>query len=365
MLIGIDANEANVGQKVGVNYYAYNLLHALYRLRSTHRFVIYLKARPRPDLPSPKSGWNYRIIPFPKLWTQTRLPWDLYIHRPRPEVFLSLTHYAPRWSPIPTVIAIMDLGFRLFPKQFTPKDLHQLKSWTAYSVKKAAKILAISENTKQDIIRLYGRRPDDIAVTYLSHDKTLFKPTSDPTVLTKYGIRKPYILFLSSLKPSKNVAGLIQAFSQLPDQKYQLVIAGKKAWMYESIFSRVQKLNLVDRVVFTGYVTSAESPVLMSMAEVFVLPSFYEGFALPALEAMACGTPVVVSRVANLPEIAGKAVIYVDPHDPRSIADGIQAALGPGRERLVKLGLAQAGRFDWQITAQQTLRVLESVKVVK
>src|SRR3989344_283706 len=160
MLVGIDANEANLtAQRVGVNQYAYELLKALHALKTKHQFVIYLKTKPLADLPKTRHDWEYRVIPFPKLWTQTRLPWDLFTHSPRPDVFFSMTHYAPRIAPMPTVVAIMDLGFLQTPEQFTTKDFNQLKSWTKYSVRQAQKVIAISQHTKKDIIREYGKSP--------------------------------------------------------------------------------------------------------------------------------------------------------------------------------------------------------------
>jgi len=359
MLIGIDANEANIPNRVGINMYAFHLLYALKNQKSKHQFVIYLKSPPLTDLPEISENWRYRVIPFPKLWTQTRLPFDLYFHSPRPDVFLSLTHYAPRFCPVPNVISIMDLGFLSFPEQFTVKDLRQLKSWTAYSVQNAAKILAISEYTKNDVIKFYHRKPDDVCITYLGYDKKIFYPHSDPNMLQKYGITKPYILFVSSLKPSKNVEGLITAFRKLPNS-YQLVIVGKKAWMYDQIFKLVNDLQLKNRVIFTDYLPTAEVPILMSMSECFVLPSFHEGFALPAIEAMSCGTPVVVSNVANLPEIAGDAVIYIDPHNPKSIGDGINRAIGPKRASYVAAGLKRVKLFSWENCARQTLLCLQT-----
>jgi len=361
MLIGIDGNEANVTRRVGVNMYAFHLLAALKNIKSQHKFVIYLKNPPLSDLPAESENWVYRVIHFPKLWTQTRLPFDLWFHSPRPDVFLSLTHYAPRFSPIPTVISVMDLGFLTYPQQFTAKDLNQLRSWTAYSVKNAKKILAISEYTKSDILKFYHKDESDVIVTYLGFDKKSFRPVTDQKVLDKYHITKPYILFLSSLKPSKNVEGLVEAFSKLNLPDYQLVIAGKKAWMYDQIFKLVKELHLEQQVIFTDYVSQADNPVLMSMAQVFVLPSFHEGFALPAIEAMACGTPVVVSNVANLPEVAGEAVVYIDPYDIDSIVNGIKKALGSERDKLIKLGLQRAKQFDWQITAKKTIMVLEQL----
>ena len=362
MIIGIDANEANLTtQRVGINQYAFELLKALYGLKTNPTFVIYLKNPSLADLPRERAGWQYRVIPFPKLWTQTRLPWDLYTHSPRPDVFFSMTHYAPRFAPMPTVVAIMDLGFLQTPEQFTTKDFNQLKHWTEYSVKQAKKVIAISEHTKQDIVREYGRKPSDIAVTPLAYDKNLFKPVKDDQVLKKYGIDKPYILFLGSLRPSKNIEGLIKAFHHLNNPNLQLVISGKKAWQYEQIFALVGELRLDRQVVFTGFVEESEKPVLMTMAQAFVLPSFYEGFGIPVLEAMACGTPVVVSQVASLPEVAGEAGIYVDPASINSISEGVKKALGAEGKKFAASGLKRAKLFSWDRCSEETLNVLESI----
>ena len=362
-IIGIDANEANLTtQRVGINQYAFELVKALYQLKTKHQFVIYLKTKPLADLPKARLGWQYRVIPFPKLWTQTRLPWDLFTHSPRPDVFLSLTHYAPRIAPMPTVVAIMDLGFLQTPEQFTTKDFNQLKNWTKYSVNQAKKVIAISQHTKQDIVREYGKKLDDVIVTPLAYDKKLFKPTR---IVSK---AEPYILFLGSLKPSKNIEGLVRAFAKLSLADLpvgtQLVIVGKKAWLYTRIFELVKSLKLEGKVDFRGFVEEAEKPVLMSQAAAFVMPSFYEGFGIPALEAMACGTPVVVSNVASLPEVAGDAGIYVDPKSVDSIATGIKMALGPKRQEFVNRGLKRVKLFSWVKTAMQTLKVIESALLV-
>lgn len=356
MLIGIDANEANLTPNlVGINEYAFNLLWAIYQLKSDHKFVIYLKTPPQKTFPPERWDWKYRVIPFPKFWTQTRLPWDLYTHQPRPDVFFSMTHYAPRFSPIPTVVAIMDLGFLQTPEQFTSTDFNQLKSWTEYSVKNAAKIIAISQYTKQDIIKNYHRDPQDIAVTLLGYNTKLFKPSHKPP--------KPYILFLSSLKPNKNVEGLIRTFSLLEPRTYNLVIAGKKAWHYDQIFALVKQLGLENRIKFTGFVNESTKVTLMQEASAYILPSFHEGFGITVLEAMACGTPVVISNVASLPEVGGKAAIYVDPHDPKSIAQGIIDAIGPKRSQWVKKGLERVKLFSWAECARQTLKCLQTATV--
>lgn len=366
MLIGIDANEANLtSRRVGINQYAFNLIHALYNLKSPHRFLIYLKTPVRSDLPPVRTGWTYRVLPFPKAWTQTRLPFDLFFHHPRPDIFLSLTHYGPRWSPIPFVVAVMDLGFLKFPDQFTSRVFSQLKNWTGYSIAKSVHIFAISQATKTDIISAYGKSPESITVTYLAHDPKQFVPTVDPRVLEKYGISRPYFLFLSSLKPSKNVPGLIRGFSKflhLPGSSgHLLVIAGKKAWMYDEIEKLVKHLHLENKIVFTGFIDDADVPALMTQSAAFVMPSFYEGFGIPVLEAMACETPVITSRVGSLPEVAGDAAIYVDPANPDSIAAGLSRIASGNRSKYVKLGLERVKLFSWEKCAQQTLSALENV----
>lgn len=351
MIIGIDANEANLTlQRVGVNQYAFSLLHALSKLKTEHKFVIYLKNPPQSDMPK----MDYRVIPFPKLWTQTRLPWDLYTHSPRPDVFFSMTHYAPRFSPIPTVVAIMDLGFLKTPEQFTAKDFNQLKSWTEYSVKNAAKVVAISEFTKKDILNTYHKRSEDVQVTYLGFDEKVFKPSNQS--------KGNYFLYLGSLKPSKNVEGLVRAYHQGKFTQ-DLVIVGKKAWLYESIFNLVKELKLEEKVFFKGFVDDSEVPGLMQSAQALVMPSFYEGFGIPVLEAMACGTPVVISDVASLPEVAGEAGLYVNPADPTSIMEGMKMAIGKNRDVYVKKSLQQAQKFNWEKCAWETLGILESIHV--
>lgn len=354
MLIGIDANEANLTQnRVGINEYAFNLLWAMSKLQTDHKFIIYLKNPPQKDLPD----LNYRVIPFPKLWTQTRLPLDLYIHNPRPDVFFSMTHYAPRFAPMPTVVSIMDLGFLSTPDQFTKKDFNQLKSWTAYSVKNANKVMAISDYTRDAVISIYNKKPEDVVTAHLACNPSITGPVHNKSVLKKYNISKPYFVFIGSLRPSKNIDGLIKAFAKL-DEEYNLVIVGKKAWLYAGIFDLVRRLKLDDRVVFTGFVEEWEKQVLLSESIAYVLPSFVEGFGIPVLEAFTCQTPAVVSAVASLPEVAGTAGIYVQPDDIDSIAAGMQRAV-TDREKYVKLGLNRVKSFSWSKCAKETLAVLE------
>ena len=361
--IGIDGNEANLVQhRLGSNQFAYGLLKTIEKIDTTHSYQTYLSTPLLNDMPKTRPGWNYRVIPPHKLWTQWRLPLDLYFRFPRPKVFLSLSHYVPRFSPVPRIVTITDLGYLKFPEQLLKKDLLQLKLWTAYSLKVADHIIAISEFTKQDILDIYQIDKSKISVIYPGYDRSVFnvslKKGGAKLVLRKYNISTPYLLFLGALKPSKNVERLIEAFNQLNENDIKLVIAGKKGWLYESIFEIVKKLNLENKVIFTGFVSDKDIPLLMSHAEAFALPSLYEGFGMPVVESMACGVPVLVSNQGSLPEVVGNAGIVVNPYEVQSIANGIKKTIKE-KERLIQDGLKRVRLFNWDISAKKTITLLD------
>ncbi|TSC90494.1 MAG: Group 1 glycosyl transferase [Microgenomates group bacterium Gr01-1014_5] len=378
MLIGINGNEANIQNRVGVNQYAASLLTALEKLPAAkkHDFIVYLSSDPGDHLPKAREGWNYKILPGGGLWIVSTLMPFLLVTRKKPDVLFTPSHYSPPISSIPTVVSVMDLGYLNARDQFRLKDFIQLKYWTAWSIRRAIKIIAISESTKKEIIVHYPMAKDKTVVTHLGYDKAKFK--SDPLreasqigfkiqkskvqidqVKKKYGIEGDYVLYLGTLKPNKNVEGIVKAFAQLQSLPLTLVIAGKKGWLYEQIFKLVEENNIKDRVVFTDFVKEEDKPALIAGASVFVSPSFWEGFGIHILEAMAMGTPVVCSREGSLPEVGGKAVVYVNPHDPASIAWGIREAL-KNHDVLKNNGLTQARKFSWEKTAAQTLQILES-----
>lgn len=371
MIIGIDGNEANVTRRVGSNQYAFELLSAISSQQSDNRkqtansFTIYLRDQPLSDMPESSENWQYRVIKPRKFWTQFRLPIDLFLHKPRPNIFFTPGHYAPRWSPVSRVISIMDLGYLKFPGQFTRKDLYQLKNWTARSIKSASHIFAISQSTKNDIIDKYGIPEERITVTYPGYDREKFgirnQELGTRKIKEKYGIKGDYILFLSTLKPNKNVEGLLEAFSQLTGlNPVKLVIAGKKGWLYKTIFEKVRRLGLEEKVIFTDFVREDDVPALMAGASVFILPSFWEGFGIPVIEAMACGVPVVVSNAGSLPEVVGEAGVIIDPYSLEDIGRGIKEAI-ENKSQLAKKGLEQVKKFSWEECARKTLTVLEKI----
>jgi glycosyltransferase involved in cell wall biosynthesis len=256
----------------------------------------------------------------------------------------------------------MDLGYLEFSTQFKKYDYWQLKIWSAISIWVAKAVVAISQATQKDIVRHYPLANRKTVVIPLAYDATKFKPEISAReikkVREKYTIVGDYLLYLGTLKPSKNLEGLIEALAALKGS--QLVMAGKKGWLYDSIFAKVKELELEKRVIFTDYVPEEDKPALISGAKVFCLPSFWEGFGLDILNALACGVPVVVSDRGSLPEVAGEAGIYVDPNSSESIAGGIKKVLSLSEleyNKLVKKGLAQAAKFSWEETARQTLKL--------
>lgn len=360
MYIGIDGNEANIAERVGSNVYAHEIIRAIEKLDGKNQFSIYLRDIPLSDLPHSRKNFSYRVLPPKFLWTQWRLPLDLYLHKPRPDVFFAPGHYAPRFSPIPTIISILDLSFLTYPDSFQPAVLQQLKNWTEHSAKNASHVLTISEFSKQDIHKHYGIPKEKITVTYPGINERYRKNISNQQIeqtKQKYNIAGKYIFTLATKQPKKNLPRLVDAFSSVTQSlsnSVTLVIAGK-TWNQFS-HSAIQPSS---HVLELGYVPNGDIPALMKGAQAFVLPSLYEGFGIPVAEAMAVGTPVVTANTTSLPEVVGSAGILVDPLDVHSISSGITQALAK-RVQLIKFGQQQARQFTWEACAQKTLRALET-----
>jgi glycosyltransferase involved in cell wall biosynthesis len=368
MLIGIDANEANVVSRVGISEYAYQVLLKLYEFRRdnkiNHSFVIYLKSQPLEGLPTPTDWWEYKIVKPTKLWTQLGLPFNLLRTFKKPDVFLSLTHYLPRFTTIPTVVSVMDLSFVHFPQTFRRGELYQLTRWTKYSVKMAKKVITISQSSKNDIIKTYKVDAKDVKVVHLGLKELSMETT--PNNLKKFGITGRFILFVGTLQPRKNIIRLIKAFSLLPQDlkdTHQLVIIGRKGWLYEDILKTPSMLGVEDQVLFLESVTDRDLPLFYKKAEVFVLPSLYEGFGLPILEAMRFGCPVVTSNVSSLPEAGGDAALYFNPEDIEDMKSTIEKVLNDKtiRDKMIESGRIHYKKFTWEKAAKEVLETLEEV----
>ena len=318
MNIGFDINEANVPQRVGVNQVAFNIfVHLSREIGEEDRLIALSKDRPLPDMPPGGGRLTYEIFGGKKAWVLTSLTKRLWFGKPKIDCLLSPSHYAPILSPVKQVIYLMDMSFERFGTEyFTAYDINQLKRWTPLSVRKAKKVLTISEFSKGEIIRLYGTNPDKVEVVYPGFDKATFHgkvpKTKVLSVKKKYAITGSYLLYWGTLQPRKNIVRLIDAFSKLDAPHLKLVIVGKKGWLYDQILDQAKRLGISDRVIFTGFAPTDDLPGLIKGARAFVLPSLYEGFGMPAVEAQAVGAVVVVSRVSSLPEVVGESGIFID-----------------------------------------------------
>jgi glycosyltransferase involved in cell wall biosynthesis len=377
--IAIDGNEANVANRVGSNVYAFQILHAmeeLTRFDAQLDFTVLLAEPPESDFPVERQGWHYQVVGPKPIWTQIALPIHLYFHSY--DVLFSPGHYAPRLSKVPYVSSVMDLAFLYFPEQFRVKDVIQLRDWTKYSVKHAAKVVAISQATKNDVIKQYHRQPDDVVIAYPAIATRFDVPTvtATKTVLKKFSLAEPYFLYVGTLQPRKNLIRLIEAYERLIDQPNfarskqitkglpDLVIAGKVGWMADDLLARVAASPVTQRIKMLGYVTDDEKTVLYQQATALVLIGLYEGFGMPPLEAMQAGTLPVVSNSSSLPEVVGSAGILVDPENVDSIADGLRTVVSLSakqRAQYRKEARLQLRLFDWQTSAQTILTTLLQV----
>jgi glycosyltransferase involved in cell wall biosynthesis len=318
-------------------------------------------------MPKETQNFKYKVIPGGGMWILTRLMPDLFFGTPKPDVFFSPSHYVPLFAPMPRVCSIMDLGYLESSGQFTKIVFWQLKWWSAISIFISKSIIAISNATKADIVRHYPFAKSKTYVTTLGYDKEKFNTAiSDEDVRRikiRYSIVTDYILFLGTLKPSKNIEGLIEAFAKISPgfPSIKLVLAGKKGWLYDSIFEKVENMGLKGKIVFTDFMPEEDKPTLIKGAKVFILPSFWEGFGLDILSAMACGVPVVASNVGSLPEVMGDAGISVNPKNTDAIAEGIREVLSADKSKynsLVEKGLRQVRKFSWEKTTRETLKVI-------
>lgn len=364
MLVGIDASRTTAARRTGTENYSLHLIRELLALAEDHYFRLYFSQAPAHDLLP--GGAEWRIMPFPRLWTHIRLSWEMLM-RP-PDLLFVPSHVLPLIHPRHSVVTVHDLGYHYYPEAHTLFQNAYLHWSTRYNARTATRVLVDSEATRRDLIHYYQIPETKIAVVYPGRDETL-APISDPEALAAvrahYGLTDAYLLYVGTLHPRKNLARLVQAFAQVltsqsadsPPNNLQLVLAGQKGWLYDEIFAQVRRLGLADRVVFTGYVPDDDLPALLSGALAFVFPSLYEGFGLPVLEAMACGTPVIGADASCTPEVVGDAGLLVPPHDVAALADSLEHLLVDTNLQadLGQRGQARAAAYTWEKTAAATV----------
>jgi glycosyltransferase involved in cell wall biosynthesis len=269
------------------------------------------------------------------------------------------------------VITVHDLTFLLYPQFLTPGSRHYYNKQIAWAVRHAVAISADSAATRADLIRLLGVPPEKITVIHVGLDPAFAPATADQSAadaqrLAELGLAPGYVLFVGTFEPRKNVAGLLQAYACLRQRRPHcppLVLAGRSGWLFDETLRRIQALKLETAVRRLEEAPESHLPALYRGAEVLVLPSHYEGFGFPVLEAMGCGTPAIIADRASLPEIAGDAALKVDPDDHEALAVALGQVLDDSalRADLVRRGLDRARAFTWERTASQTLALYEAV----
>jgi glycosyltransferase involved in cell wall biosynthesis len=378
MRIGIDYT-AGARQGGGIGRYTRELVRAFLGLGGLHDYTIFAAIGglqsgdwrlETQNLQSLVPGLRFRTLPLSddwlhRLWQRLRLPLPVELITGPLDVFYSPDFVLPpTLRATRTLLTVHDLSFLHYPDAYVPSLRRYLERAVPRSVARADRLLADSKATRADLIAYYGAAPDKIDVLYCGVDPR-FGPDSNPgervRLQDRYGIDdRPYVLTVGTLQPRKNFARLIEAFVSLAAD-VQLLIAGGRGWLCEDILAKAAEHR--DRVRLLGFVDDADLPALYRNAELFSLPSLYEGFGLPVLEAMACGTPVVCSGVSSLPEVAGDAASMIDPFDVDGLAAAIARVLQEAavRRNMAARGLEQAKRFTWEQVAQQLLRVLDSL----
>jgi glycosyltransferase involved in cell wall biosynthesis len=360
MLIGIEAERANNPQKTGVEHYAKQLILHLAKIDKDNSYILYLRTSPEDWFKSLPGNFKVKVIPFPIFWTQVRISLEMLLH-PVDVLFIPASAL-PILHPKTSVVTIHDVAWRYFPDSFTWFMRNFLEWSTKFAVKNAGRVIAVSQSTKNDLIKFYGAPVEKIKVVYHGYEDNQPDSRKKPEV----SLPDKFVFFLSTLQPRKNLEGLIAAFKQLkkdnPELPHKLVVAGRPGWKFESILKVIDENK--NFVFYLNHVSDQDRLAILKRADLLVLPSFYEGFGMQILESFEANTPVAASNISSMPEVAGPAAAYFDPKDPGDIARAIKMVLtdksladnlrAKGRERLKD--------FSWEKCARETLEVLKKIK---
>lgn len=353
--IAVDASRSDASVRTGTEWYSYELLRAMAAIHDRPRLTFYHREF-RPDWPA-ADRVRHELVRAPRLWTHLGLSTRMV--RDRPSALFVPAHVIPLIHPRVSVVTVHDLGYLHEPEAHPRSSRALLDATTRWNARAARRIVAVSAATRDDLVREYGVDPRKVAVVHSGIDHDRFRPHDPTAVLERLGVTQPYLLFLSTVQPRKNLQRLLEAFETLDAGDLTLVIAGRSGWLSDAIESRIEASSRRGRIRRLGYVDDDAAASLYAGAVAFVHPALYEGFGMGILEAMASGAPVVTSAVASMPEVAGDAAIVVDPRDVRAIREGIATAIDPSRRAdLIDRGRRRAAAFTWERTARRTLDVI-------
>ena len=376
MHVAINAHLMQIGRSyrfAGVGKFIAALLAHLPDADPEGRYTVFTGAVPPTAVIPPRPNVRYVTSGFATaaplrriLWEQTVQP--LALLRSHADLLHSPVNVLPLLCPVPAVLTIHDLSFLVYPDRLLAARQRYLEAFTRWSARRARLVMTDSAHTRSDVIRLLGVPAEKVRVVYPGVDTSLAAATPQAVAAFRRerGLPDRFILYLGTLEPRKNLGTLLRAYDRLQHSgsRHVLVLAGGRGWMDDDIFRLVEELGLKDRVLFPGYVAEEDLPLWYSAADLFVYPSVYEGFGLPPLEAMACGTLVIVANTSSLPEVVGDAGLLFPPTDVEALADLMADVLNDSdrRDAMGAAGVVQAGRFPWSRTAQGALATYREAK---
>ncbi|MFN2118714.1 MAG: glycosyltransferase family 4 protein [Candidatus Promineifilaceae bacterium] len=354
-------------RRAGIHHYIAQVINHLPRLNDQTEYLIYTRDRTTiDDLTGSRivsSRWPTEQRLFRILWEQSA--WPFHAAREGLDLLHSMAFVTPFVTRIPSIVTVYDLSFVHYPDKFPILQRQYLQTQTARSVNQARRVITISEATRQDLYNYFNVPLEKTSVVYPGVDAH-FRQIPEKSLnafRVQNNLYKPFILHVGTLQPRKNIPALLIAFAALENQDIDLVLAGGKGWFYDEIFNQVNNLGLTDRVHFTGYVRDEELPFWYNAAKVLVFPSVYEGFGMPIIEAMACGTPVIAARSSSIPEAGGETALYFEPHDVEKLTQQL-AEIIEDKNLLLKMrqsGLMQARKFAWNQAGVETAQVYAQV----
>jgi len=366
MRIGVDARLVFYSQ-AGIGQYILRLTEALAQVDHEDEFYL-LQSRKDKTRMADAPNFYRRDLWTPSHHRFEQIALAMEVAAFRLDLLHSPDFIPPFYRHWASVITVHDLAFLLFP-HFMTKEAARYYSQIDQAVKRTDHIIAVSESTKRDTVKLLGVPAEKITVIYEAANP-VYRPLDDPPALAlsrrKYRLAGDFILCVGTIEPRKNLPHLLRAFRRLLDEyrlDVHLVLAGEAGWLYQEVFAAVEELHLGDRVRFLGKVSVDDLLLLYNAARLFVTPSKYEGFGLPLLEAMACGTPVIATNVSSLPEVVGDAGLLVSPEDEAELTVAMWRVLTDEalRAEMREKGLKRAKLFSWERAAQETLAVYRRV----
>lgn len=422
MLIGIDASRANRQFKGGTEWYSYYLIRELAKIDFQNQYILYsdkplvgglanltkenYSAAPGridsygwQEIKSPFGNFRIKILkwPFVYFWTQIRLSYEMLTHRL--DILFVPAHVLPVIHPKKSIVTIHDIGFERQAKLYSSdkigpagvltsnafNGLVKLFTWgkfqsnildyhswsTKFALKNAKIIIAVSEFTKKEMVEFYQADAEKIKVIYNGFNSRLYRPISDQEkikqVLSKYDIKTPYIFYVGRLEKKKNTARLVEAYAimrqKFKDLKHNLVLIGKAGFGFDEIKYIIEEFNLDENVIITGWIPEADMPYIYSGAALFVFPSLYEGFGIPLLEAMACGTPIAASNIASIPEVVKNSAWLFNPENKENMTEKIAEILLNKQlaGELINRGFKRVKNFSLAKCARETLALMEKM----